>query len=322
MEVIYGIGNYSSLQPSCVTVGTFDGLHVGHRKILRTLADISSANGLRSVVLTFDPHPRQVLAPDTAVRFVLTQQEKIEAFRMAGVDCLVVHPFSLQFASLSAKEFLQDILCNKLRMRHLVKGFNNHFGCDRLSSEAQISAIGALSGFGVTQVDAEVASGVKASSTVLRQLLLDGDVHRAHDILGRWFPLSGTVVHGRMIGRTIDFPTANIRVGCVNKIIPAAGAYAAVASIEGCLWPAMLNIGTNPTVNSDSDSLLLEAHVIGYHGNLYDSVLPLQLLRRMRPECKFPSLDALRNQLVADRDNAMAICCREFPQIAEGIRGL
>jgi len=318
MEVIYGIGNYYCSQPSCVTVGTFDGLHIGHRKILDRLIEISAAQGLRSVVVTFDPHPRQVLAPDRPVSFVLTQQEKIDAFRMAGIDCLVVHPFSHDFARMSAKEFLENMLCNALNMKHLVKGFNNHFGCDRLSDLGQISAIGEGAGFAVTKVEAESADGIQASSTLLRDLVRKGDMLMAREILGRCFPLSGNVVHGRMIGRSIDFPTANISVDDPCKIIPAAGAYSCVAHADGRWWPAMLNIGSNPTVNGDSAKLLLEAHLVGYQGNLYDKCLSLKLISRLRDEQRFPSLDALRYQLINDKTDALAICRREFPRIAEG----
>lgn len=322
MEVIYGIGSYASVEPSCVTVGTFDGLHIGHRKILDQLISISASKGLRSVVLTFDPHPRQILAPDQPVSFVLTQQEKIDAFRKAGIDCLVVHPFSMAFASLQAKEFLEDMLCNKLKMKHLVKGFNNHFGCDRLSDVESVSAIGKQAGFDVTQVDAQDSKGVQASSTLLRQLLKQGDISHTRDILGRMFPISGKVVHGRMIGRSIGFPTANISINDPCKIIPAAGVYAAVADIDGRMWPAMLNIGSNPTVNGISSQLLLEAHIVGYQGDLYDRTLGLELVERIRSEQKFPSLDALKLQLMADREMVLAICRREFPRIALGSRDL
>ncbi len=320
MEVVYGIGNYSSRTASCVTVGTFDGLHIGHRKIMRTLVDTARAQNLRSVVLTFDPHPRQILCPGVPVSFVLGQGEKIDAFRSLGIDCLVVHPFSREFASLSAEAFLHDTLCNQLKMKHLVKGFNNHFGCDRLGELAAIKLMGERSGFGVTQVDAEASDGVQASSTVLRGLIKEGRIAEANRILGYNFPITGTVEHGRMIGREIGFPTANISVADPGKLIPAAGVYAAVAAVDGVMYAVMLNVGSNPTVNSDSTLLSLEAHLIGYQGDLYGRELKLGLLEHLREERKFPSLDALSCQLMRDRESVTAICRREFPQIAEGNR--
>ena len=315
MEVVYGIDNYTSGQPSCVTVGTFDGLHIGHRKILRCLVDTARASGLRSVVITFDPHPRQVLCPGAPVAFVLTQAEKIEAFGGLGIGCLVVHPFSMEFAGLSAEEFLHHTLVSRLNMRHLVKGFNNHFGCDRLSDVSSIRMIGSRAGFGVTQVEAEKSGDVQASSTLLRQLIKKGSVRDANRILGYPFPISGVVAHGRRIGRRIGFPTANIDVGDACKLIPAAGVYAAVAEIGGRMYAVMLNIGSNPTVNSDGSVLMLEAHIIGYSGDLYGRRICVRLIEHLREECKFPSLDALQVQLKSDQESVSAICRREFPQI-------
>lgn len=315
MEVVYGIDNYRSDSPSCVTVGTFDGLHIGHREILRRLVDISRAEGLRSVAITFDPHPRQVLAPGVPVNFVLTRREKLDAFRDTGVDCLIVHPFSHEFASLKAEEFLQDLLCKRLNMRHLVKGFNNHFGADRLSSPDAIRDIGVRCGFDVTQVSAESTDGVQVSSTLIRKLVSEGQVYDASRLLGYFYPISGVVAHGREIGRTMGFPTANIMLDDSCKILPAPGAYAAVAMLDGREFPTMLNIGSNPTVNSDGSRMTLEAHLIGFSGDLYGSVLSLRLIERLREERRFPSLDALRAQLEKDSAATISICRREFPQI-------
>lgn len=313
--MVYGIDSYTGSADTCVTVGTFDGLHIGHRKIFETLSGIAHRENLRSVVITFDPHPRQVLAPGVDVSFVLTQREKVEAFRSMGIDCLIVHPFSRGFASLTAQQFLQDTLVNRLKMKHLVKGFNNHFGSDRLSDISAIRNIGGQAGFQVSEVSAEAADGMQASSTLVRNLIQDGQIAEANRILGYHFPISGTVQHGRMIGRTIDFPTANISVNDRSKIIPKPGAYAAVAMVDGDIYPTMLNIGSNPTVNSDSSKLTLEAHLVGYQGDLYDSELSLRVIRRLREERKFPSLDALKCQLMEDRDEVSAICRQEFPQI-------
>ena len=310
MEIVDGIENYRPDAPTCVTVGTFDGLHIGHRKIMDALVGIARRERLRSVVITFDPHPRQVLAPGAEVRFVLTREEKIEMFASLGVDVLVIHPFSRKFAALCAKDFLVDVLCGELRMRHLVKGFNNHFGCDRLSDADAIRALGGENGFAVTQVDAECCGGVSASSTLVRRLITDGNMEESAKVLGYQFFVEGTVVHGRMIGRMIGFPTANLNIGDPTKILPKPGAYVATACIDGESHPAILNIGSNPTVNSDSKKVFLEAHIIGFDADIYGKSIKVNILHRIRDEVAFGSIDELRCQLARDREVALSVIAR------------
>ncbi|MCR5453587.1 MAG: riboflavin biosynthesis protein RibF [Bacteroidales bacterium] len=307
MEIVEGIDDYRSYEPACVTIGTFDGLHIGHRKILQSLVDIARREHLRSVVVTFDPHPRQVLMPDAEVRFVLTREEKIEMFSSLGIDVLVVHPFSKEFAAINAKDFLLQVLCCKLQMRHLVKGFNNHFGCDRLSDIDAIRALGVQNGFAVTQVDAEYCNGVAASSTLVRRLIMDGNMDDVAKVLSYQFFVEGTVVHGRMIGRTIGFPTANIDISDDSKILPRVGAYVAGVDVDGVYYPAILNIGSNPTVNSDRRKVFLEVHIIGFDADIYGRKLKVNILHRIRDEVAFGSIDELRAQLARDKEVALSI---------------
>lgn len=308
MEVVYGIDSYrSNGEGACVTVGTFDGLHVGHRLILSTLKDIASREGLRSVVVTFDPHPRQVLAPDKRVDFLLTQSEKIEAFRSVGIDVLVIHPFSMAFASLRAEAFLQDVLCNCLDMKYLVKGFNNHFGSDRLSDLDVIRSHGSRMGFGVTEVAPREFGDVFASSSLVRQMVREGRVDEAAGILGYRYFVAGDVIHGRKIGRTIGFPTANVSVDAsAGKMLPAAGAYVASVSVFGNSYPAMVNIGSNPTVNDDGSLKFIEVHLLDFQGDLYGEKIRVDIIRRIRGEHKFPSLNALCDQLKSDVEQVRA----------------
>jgi riboflavin kinase/FMN adenylyltransferase len=307
MEVVEGIDRYDcNDRPSCVTVGTFDGLHIGHRRIIGELVDVARREGLRSVVLTFDPHPRQVLMPGEDVRFVLTRREKVEMFASLGVDVLVIHPFSRKFAALCAKDFLVDVLCGRFGMRHLVKGFNNHFGSDRLSDVDAIRALGCEHGFAVTQVSAECSGGVSASSTIVRRLITEGNMEEAAKILGYSFFVEGRVVHGRQIGRSIGFPTANLNVGDSSKILPCSGAYVASVEYDGKIWRAVLNIGSNPTVNSDDSKLFLEVHIIDFDADIYDRLIKVNILHRIRGEMVFGSLDELRAQIMRDREVALA----------------
>lgn len=268
---------------------------------MQTLLGEARDRGLRSVVLTFDPHPRQILAPGQRVDFVLTQQEKIEAFSRVGVDVLIIHPFSLQFASLCAKDFLQLIMCNKLNMKCLVKGFNNHFGSDRLSDMDVIRMHGSNMGFDVCEVAAERDGSAMASSSLVRQLVREGRMAEASKILGYVFYITGSVVHGRHIGRQIGFPTANISISRDSgKILPQPGVYVASVDIDGHSLPAMMNIGSNPTVNADDSRQFVEVHVLDYSGNLYNSSLRVYIHKKIREEQKFPSLNALKTQLQQD----------------------
>lgn len=307
MEIVEGIENYHPDAPTCVTVGTFDGLHVGHRKIIRELVQIAENEGLRSVVITFDPHPRQVLAKGAVVRFVLTREEKVELMSTLGVDVLVIHPFSKEFAALTAKDFLVDVLCARLNMKCLVKGFNNHFGCDRLSDFGALYALGTEHGFDVVEVGKECRDGVTCSSTAARRMIAEGKMSSASAILGYYYYVNGTVVHGRMIGRTIGFPTANVYIGDDSKILPRPGAYVATVVLDGKTWPAILNIGSNPTVNDDSDRVFLEAHILDFEGDIYGRHIRVNVLRHIRNEVKFGSLDELKAQLQHDVEYARGV---------------
>ncbi len=313
MEIIEGIDRYNNaMGGTCVTVGTFDGLHVGHRKIMDVLVRQAREEGLRSVVVTFDPHPRQVLSPDSKLKFVLTRREKEEMFAALGIDVLVIHPFSRAFAALSAKEFLSGVLKDRLMMRRLVKGFNNHFGCDRLSDLGEIQRLGEECGFSVTQVGAECRGGVSASSTLVRRLIGDGSMEDAAAILGYDYFFEGEVVHGRMIGRTIGFPTANINIGDDSKILPRTGAYVAAVKVDNDVkpWPTILNVGSNPTVNNVDDRVFLEAHLIGFDGDLYGRRVRVSVLHRLRDEVKFGTLSQLKRQLQHDTEAAQSFICQ------------
>lgn len=307
MEIIEGIGQYCGEGGTCVTVGTFDGLHIGHRKIIKELVDNARYGGLRSVVVTFDPHPRQVLAKGAVVRFVLTRKEKVEMMSTLGVDVLIIHPFSLDFAALTAKDFLVDMLCSRLNMKCLVKGFNNHFGCDRLSDLGALEALGSEHGFDVVEVEEECRGGVTCSSTAVRRMIAEGRMSSASSILGYDYFVEGNVVHGRMIGRTIGFPTANIYIGDDSKILPRPGAYVATVDLDGKTWPAILNIGSNPTVNEERDRVFLEAHIIGFEGDIYGRRIRVNVLRHIRNEVKFASLSELKEQLLKDEQEAVNV---------------
>lgn len=308
MEVIKFEEDFPQLIKTCVTVGTFDGLHLGHGQILSILKQTAEKENLKSVVVTFRPHPRQVLFPKTKVNFVLSEKEKLLKFSQTGIDFLVIMPFSLEFASLTAKEFLTDILVKKLGMKHLIKGFNNHFGKDRLSDIDKIKEIGFQYGFSASQVgNLVLEGGVSASSTLVRKLLTEGSVDEASKILGYDFFFTGKVVHGKHIGTSIGFPTANILIEDENKIIPKSGVYASLTTINSVVYPVMLNIGHNPTVNGNLEKTFLEAHIIGFDSDIYGQEISLVLKQRIRDEIKFPSLEDLKKRLNDDKQTVIQI---------------
>ena len=303
MEIISGIDNFRYPFDTCVTIGTFDGLHKGHQEVLKQLKKIALEKKLKSLAVTFSPHPRQVLCPNAKVFFVLSKQEKIEAFEKIGIDYLVIQPFSLEFAKLSAEDFFKNMLCKHLNMKYLVKGFNNHFGKDRVSEFSEIQKIGFNCGFEVSETKKMVLkSSLEVSSTALRKYILEGQFENVSEILGRGFPLSGKVVHGKQIGKTIGFPTANIILDDENKIIPKIGVYASFTIINGRKYPVMLNVGSNPTINGENEKqVFLEAHILDFSDNLYSKKIRLTIVKRIRDEKKFSSLEELKRHLNLDK---------------------
>ena len=294
MEIFYGIDKFSESHKcgTCVAVGTFDGLHVGHRLIVQTLVETASKKGLKSLILTFDPHPRKVLFPDRGLNLILSPEEKVEVLSTTGIDYLVVHHFDKNFASINSEDFMNKVMVGKLGMRHLVSGFNNHFGCDRMGDVEVLQQYGRRFGFEVSRLDAAMLNGISASSTSVRNALMEGDVTSAASILGYSYYISGTVVHGRHIGTQIGFPTANIKPDCADKLIPKAGVYAASVQVEGNLFQSVVNIGENPTI-SDSNNTTIEAYILDFDGDIYGKNVRVYLYRRIRDQKKFSNLEQL-----------------------------
>jgi riboflavin kinase/FMN adenylyltransferase len=288
--------------PSAVTVGSYDGLHVGHRKIISTMVERARKEGLRSVLVTFKPHPRFVLDTSTPcpVRLLTTLEEKIRHLEPLGVDLLLVVRFDHQFARRSSGEFIREVLVGMLGARQIVVGYDHGFGHDRSGSETTLRSLGAECGFGVEVVGEVPIAGEPVSSTRIRRLLLEAKIGEANACLGSPYPIGGTVVEGRRLGREIGFPTANLRLANPCKLLPAMGVYIADTLIDGREYRAMLNIGTRPTV-SESGDVSVEAHILGYSGELYGRELSFRLLGYIRDERKFASLEELRGQLESDK---------------------
>ena len=283
-----------------VTIGTFDGVHIGHRKIIERLVKKARENDLESVVLTFFPHPRMVLQKESNIKLLNTLKEKSEILKALDVDQLVVKAFTPEFSRLSALEFVRDLLVNTLKTKYLIIGYDHRFGRNRAANIDDLKEFGETYGFEVLEISAQEINDVAVSSTKIRHALRDGDVDIANAYLGYAYMLNGTVVHGRGLGKELSFPTANLQVSEAFKLIPKNGVYVVSSEIDGNTCFGMMNIGTNPTVNSGREQRV-EVHFFDLDTDLYGKNLEIRLLKRIRDEKKFESIEALRQQLEHDR---------------------
>lgn len=301
--------NYNSfkVQRPVITSGVFDGVHLGHQEILKRVIDVASSVKGESVVVTFWPHPREVLKKDDSLKLINSIEEKLELLEKNGIGHVVLIPFTAEFSKLSSKEYISDILVAKLHVSNLIIGYNHHFGHDRLGDFDQILQYATTYKFTAKLLTPISINNVNISSTLIRKALQDGDIETANKYLGYQYQLSGNVIVGNKIGRTIGYPTANIKVSHNFKIIPKPGVYAIWVKIEHTLYPAMLNIGFRPTLNETTPHLSIEAHIIGFQGDIYGKEITLFFQSRIRDEVKFSGLDQLTKQLGNDREEVTKI---------------
>jgi riboflavin kinase/FMN adenylyltransferase len=292
------------LRRPIVTIGNFDGVHLGHRAILRTVVGRAGDLDGEAVVFTFDPHPRKVVRPEGGPGLLTTLEQKIELLEGAGVDAVIVQPFSLAFARTPAEEFIRSHLYAHLNPVEVYVGYDFHFGRDREGSMRLLTELGPRLGFAVTIIPEVTVDDGDVNSTRIRQLLADGDPERAARMLGRAFSVRGPVVKGDERGRAIGFPTAN--VDAENEVLPAAGVYAGFLTLiddgdpaVGTRLPVVTNVGVRPTFDTDG-GIVAEAHAIDWSGDLYGRRVELSFDLRLRAEQKFPGVDALRAQIAAD----------------------
>ena len=306
MKVVQDIQNYSSDTKSILTIGTFDGVHVGHQKIIKALVKEAHNKKLLANVLTFFPHPRMVLQKDVQIKLIDTLAEKETFLRELGVDTLIIHPFSKEFSRLSALEFTRDILVNQLKISELFIGYDHRFGKNREATVADLTSFGKTYDFKVNIIPAQDVSAITVSSTKIRTAILDGDFIKVVDFLGRFFQLSGTVTKGQSLGRTINFPTANLLIDSQHKIIPPKGVYLVSIFHHQNQYYGMMNIGTRPTLNGDKQTI--EVHIFEFNKNIYGRSLTIHFIEKIRDEQKFESFDALKKQLIKDKE----ICKRNL----------
>ena len=298
MKTIHGIENFPASEGSIVTIGTFDGVHLGHQQILKQLIDTSQQSKLKSVLLTFFPHPRMVLQPDISMHLIQTIEEREKALRKTGLDYLVIHPFSEKFSRLSADDYVKQILVEKLNVRKVVVGYDHRFGRNRTASLEDMYNYADIYDFEVIEIDAKKIKSTAVSSTKIRKAIDEGDIALANSYLGDPFKLEGVVVHGDKRGRELSYPTANIELQNKHKIIPKQGVYLIQSDIDNQVVYGMMNIGTKPTFDTTNPSI--EVHFFDWNGDLYDQTLQVKLLKWIREEQKFDSVEELQAQIHAD----------------------
>jgi riboflavin kinase/FMN adenylyltransferase len=289
--------------PSVITIGTFDGVHVGHQKIIKKLLSIAKKEGLQSVILTFFPHPRMVLQHSDNIKLLNTIEERQEILAQMGLEHLVVKEFSKAFSKLSAEEYVREILVDKLNAKHIIIGYDHRFGRNRRADINDLTAYGKQYHFKVDEISVKDVEDVAVSSTKIRSSLNTGDIKTANAFLGYNYFLTGTVVKGKQIGKQIGFPTANLYIKEDYKLIPKNGVYVVKSVIENNTYFGMMNIGNNPTVNGTTQSI--EVHFFDFSQDLYNKKLKIELLLYLRAERKFESLQSLQLQLQIDKEDAL-----------------
>lgn len=306
MNVYYGIQEFKKLDNAVVTSGTFDGVHLGHQKILNRLNQLADLTNGQSVVITFYPHPRSVISPDNQiVRILSTLNEKIELLENSGVNHLLIIPFTREFSELSSEEFIQKILIQTIGAKTLVIGYDHRFGKNREGSFDFLKANKEKYGFDIEEISRQDIENVGVSSSKIRKALQEGDVPTADHFLGRNYSVSGLIVKGKQLGRTIGFPTANIQVREIAKLIPSDGVYAVKVYYNNEVFGGMLNIGNRPTV--DGTYQTIEVNIFDFDQEIYGENLKVEFLQKIRDEQKFNGLDALKAQIAKDKITCKAL---------------
>ncbi|MEK0442617.1 MAG: hypothetical protein RL403_1595 [Bacteroidota bacterium] len=306
MKIYQQLTDFHPPHFSVVTSGTFDGVHLGHQKILRRLQELANRKQGETVLLTYWPHPRLILQPeDKSLRLLTSLSEKVKLLEGMGVDHLIILPFTKELSQMSSEEFIRDILVDKIQTKTLVIGYDHKFGKNREGSFEYLQSHSHLFGFAIEEISRQDVDDLGVSSTKIRTALAQGDISIANKYLGRPYDLSGQVVKGQQIGRSIGFPTANIQIADNYKLLPRDGAYAVYADVNSIRYKAILNIGDRPTV--DGEKKTIEAHLIDFEGDLYGQELRIYFQEFLREEKRFESLDALKNQLAVDRERAIFI---------------
>ena len=300
MNVVNGIENYKANSKSILTIGTFDGVHLGHQKIITSLVTKAKQKSLQANILTFFPHPRMVLQKESNLKLIDTLEEKQNLLSELGIDNLIIQPFSKEFSKLAAIEFTRDVLVNELRMSALMIGYDHRFGKNREASVEDLITYGQSYNFEVTVIPAQDISSITVSSTKIRDAIKISNFKKVNQFLGRPYELNGKVIKGNGVGRTIKYPTANIEIKEIYKLIPPKGVYLVKIYLDENEFSGMMNIGNRPTINGLNQTI--EVHIFDFDKDIYGKNLKVCFLKKIRKEKKFDSLPSLKSQLKKDEE--------------------
>ena len=306
MAIYFDIGRLPAFKNATVTIGTFDGVHSGHRAILNEVVKHAEKTGGDSVLITFDPHPRKVLFPDQSMSIITPLGRKLELIAETGIGHVVVVPFTHEFAGLSAEAYVRDFLVGVFHPRSVVIGYDHHFGHDRKGNIEVLRQLAPDCGFDVVEIPAQLIRDAAVSSTIIRNAIRLGNMEDARLMLGHPFLFAGRVVHGKKLGRTLGYPTANLELVDADQVLPGNGIYAVNVRNNGGLYGGMMSIGYNPTVDETSD-LKVEVNIFDFDSDIYGEEIEVVVLKKLREELKFKSLERLIDQLKIDRENSIRV---------------
>ena len=305
MKKINGIDNFSINSESIITLGTFDGVHKGHQKILKKLIKEAKKLNLESIVLTFFPHPRTVLNPNFPLKLINTINERTRLFEKSGIDTLITHPFDKNFSELTPEKFVKDILVNKLNIKKILIGYDHRFGKNRTAGIKDLKTLGLKYNFKVIEISVQEQNNVSISSTKIRNSIIQGNIKKAKSYLGYDFSLKGKVVKGNEIGRTIGFPTANLEIEENYKLIPKNGVYLIYTILEKQVFFGMMNIGVKPNLKIEKESI--EVNLFDWEKDIYGEFIEVFILDYIRDETKFDSLTDLTDQIKIDKKTCLKL---------------
>ena len=305
MTIYNNINEFNSTDNTILTIGTFDGVHLGHQKVLERLTNSAKENNLESTVLTFFPHPRTILNPNKPLKLINSVKERTELLNRSKVDNLIIHPFDKNFSELDPEKYVVEILVKKLKAKIILIGYDHKFGKNRTADITDLKIYGKKYGFKVIEIKAKEISNIAISSTKIRKAISEGNISTAKKYLGYDFSLSGKIVHGKSIGRTLGFPTANIEVKEEYKLLPKNGVYLIQSVINHNKYFGMMNIGIKPTIKESSKTI--EVNFFDFEGDLYHKNIEVNIKKFIRDEIKFDSLELLKSQIQKDKINCNSI---------------